>query len=276
MARLAIGVDIGGTGIKVALVDLDRGSFASERLRVRTPQPATPKAVIAATAGLVERLRQLPDGRAVALAGIGIPSVVMHGATKSAANIDDGWIGFAAEPAFGAALGLPVALVNDADAAGLAEMRFGAGRGRDGVVLVLTIGTGVGSGLFVDGRLVPNTELGHLQIRGRDAERRSSAVARQRRHLSWKRWAKDLDEHLDTIDRLLSPDLIILGGGISKVADRFMPYLSVGRPIEPAQLLNDAGIVGAALFAGERAGEVPLTPGVSVAAPGQAPPDGPG
>jgi polyphosphate glucokinase len=171
----------------------------------------------------------------------------------SAANIDAGWVGFDAGRALTAMIGRPIIALNDADAAGIAEMRFGAGKGIAGTVFVLTLGTGLGSALFIDGVLVPNTELGHMEIRGRDAERRSAAVARIRRGLSWKAWAGDLDEHLNAIDRLFSPNLIILGGGVSKNADRFLPYLTVRPPVVAAELRNDAGIVGAAMAAEEAA-----------------------
>jgi polyphosphate glucokinase len=252
---LAIGIDIGGSGIKAGAVDLASGTLRGDRIRVATPNPSTPDAVVASTARLVARI-----GRAVSEAGkatgtpvgVGIPSVVIDGHTRSAANIDPGWVDFPAAIEFHRALSRDVAIVNDADAAGVAEMRFGAGRGRLGTVFVLTLGTGVGSALFVNGILVPNTELGHMEIRGRDAERRSAANARVRRGLSWKAWAADLDEHLIAIDRLFSPNVFILGGGVSKNPDKFVPFLTVRVPVVPAQLRNDAGIVGAALFAAER------------------------
>ncbi len=257
MTDLAIGVDIGGSGIKAGAVDLASGSLRGERLRVATPMPSTPAAVIEATARLIKRItRAQPDAQSASVrVGVGIPSVVIDGVTRSAANIDPGWVGFPASFEFRRGLSRGVAIVNDADAAGVAEMRFGAGRDERGVVFVLTLGTGVGSALFVDGTLVPNTELGHMEIRGRDAERRSAAAARIRRGLSWKAWAADLDEHLIAIDRLFSPRLIILGGGVSKNPDKFVPYLTVRVPLVPAQLRNDAGIVGAAMFAAEHGSE---------------------
>jgi polyphosphate glucokinase len=181
-----------------------------------------------------------------------VPCVVIDGVTKTAANIDASWVEFDAGQALESALKRPVVVLNDADAAGLAEMRFGAGVGEGGVVFVLTLGTGVGSGMFNDGLLVPNTELGHMEIRGRDAERRSAAAARIRRGLSWKAWAADLDEHLQAIDKLFWPNLIILGGGVSKAPERFMPRLTVRPRLFPAKLRNDAGIVGAAMAAIER------------------------
>ena len=251
-ARLAIGVDVGGSGVKVAAVDVETGRLIGSRLRVATPNPSTPSAVVTAIARLVAEVEREVDAAGVPV-GVGVPSVVLHGVTRTAANIDAGWIGFAAEEALAAEVGRPVTVVNDADAAGIAEMRFGAGQGSHGVVFVLTLGTGLGSGMFVDGRLVPNTELGHMEIRGRDAERRSAAAARVRRGLSWKAWAADLDEHLRAIESLFWPTLMIIGGGVSKNAERFLPRLTVRTPIVPAVLLNDAGIVGAAIAAEERA-----------------------
>ncbi len=248
--RVAIGVDVGGSGVKVAAVDIATGMLIGERRRVATPQPSTPAAVVRVIARLVERVGR-EAGTPNAPVGTGIPSVVMGGVARSAANIDAGWIEFDAEAALTAAVGRQVVVLNDADAAGIAEMRFGAGAGIGGTVFVLTLGTGLGSGMFSDGRLVPNTELGHMEIRGRDAERRSAADARTRRGLSWKAWAADLDEHLHAIDRILSPNLIILGGGVSKNSDRFLKYLTLRPPVVPAALRNDAGIVGAALAAVE-------------------------
>lgn len=258
--RVAIGVDIGGSGIKAGAVDLATGKLVGERFRVATPVPSTPEAVIDATATLVARIERSAAVRAARAegslpVGVGIPSVVVGGVTRSAANIDPGWVDYPAELELSRALGRPTALVNDADAAGVAEMRFGAGAGKKGVVLVLTLGTGLGSGMFVDGILVPNVELGHMEIRGRDAERRSAAAARVRRGLSWKAWAADLDEHLLAMDKLFSPSLFILGGGVSKNAAKFVPHLTVRVPIVPAGLRNDAGIVGAAMVAAERAAD---------------------
>ncbi len=256
MTDIAIGIDIGGSGIKAGAVDLRTGQLASERLRMATPKPSTPEAVVAASRRLVARIaRAMPEAAdpASVPVGIGIPSVVLDGITRSAANIDPGWIDYPATFEFGRALGRSVTVVNDADAAGVAEMHFGAGVGKMGSVFLLTLGTGLGSALFSDGRLVPNTELGHMEIRGRDAERRSAASARVRRGLSWKAWAADLDEHLIAIDRLFSPSLFILGGGVSKNPDKFVPFLTVNVPVVPAELRNDAGIVGAAMLAAERA-----------------------
>ena len=252
--RLAVGVDVGGSGIKVGVVDVSIGELVAPRLRVATPTPSTPGVVVPAIVRTVKRairLAGIPVG-ATAPVGVGVPAVVIDGVTRSAANIDQGWIDFDAGRTLESALKRPVLVLNDADAAGLAEMRFGAGAGEKGVVFVLTLGTGVGSGLFNDGVLVPNTELGHMEIRGRDAERRSAAAARTRRGLSWKAWATDLDEHLEAINKLFSPNLIILGGGVSKQPDRFIPRLTVKTRILPAKLRNDAGIVGAAMAAAER------------------------
>jgi polyphosphate glucokinase len=248
--QVAIGVDVGGSGIKAGAVDLATGRLITPRLRVVTPSPSTPDAIVQSIARLVKRAGTGLD--ATVPVGVGVPSVVLDGVTKTAANVDPAWIGFNAEQALNRALKRRAFVLNDADAAGLAEMRFGAGAGKDGVVLVLTLGTGVGSALFVDGHLVPNTELGHMEIRGRDAERRSAAVARTKRGLSWKAWTSDLDEHLQAIDRILWPSLIILGGGVSKRGDRFIPRLSARPLIVAATLQNDAGIVGAAMAAAER------------------------
>ena len=253
--RLALGVDVGGSGIKVAVVDVDHGTLAGPRLRVATPQPSTPAVVVPVIIRTVRRaLRESAVGATSAQIpmGVGMPSVVIDGVTKTAANIDPGWVDYDLGTHLRQALKARVVVLNDADAAGLAEMRFGAGVGEPGVVFVLTLGTGLGSGLFNDGVLVPNTELGHMEIRGRDAERRSAAVARTRRGLSWKAWAADLDEHLHAIDRLFWPSLIILGGGVSKNADRFIPRLTIRPRVVPATLRNDAGIVGAAMAAAEQ------------------------
>jgi polyphosphate glucokinase len=252
--RIAIGVDVGGSAIKAGAVDVDAGDLIGERLEVPTPQPSTPAAVVEAIAGLVSRAAALapPD----APVGVGVPCVVIDGVTLTAANIDKQWVGFDLEAALRPALRRDVTVVNDADAAGVAEMRFGAGRGTHGVVLVLTLGTGVGSALFVDGRLVPNTELGHMEIRGKDAEKRSAAAIRVRENESWDQWIADLDEHLTAMDKILWPGLIILGGGVSRDADQFVPKLTIRPPVVPATLRNDAGTVGAAMAAAERqAGE---------------------
>jgi polyphosphate glucokinase len=254
VGRLAIGVDVGGSGIKAAVVDIDAGRFVSERLRVATPSPATPEAVIASIGRLAKRLAKGNGLGTTTPVGVGLPGVAMDNTLMTAANIDAGWIGFPVVERMRKVTARPVSIVNDADAAGIAEMRFGVGQGRAGVVIFLTLGTGVGSGVFVDGILVPNTEFGQMEIRGRPAERRSAAAARDRRGLSWKAWAQDLDEHLHRIDELLWPTLMILGGGVSKRADQFIPRLTVRCPVVPAELRNDAGIIGAAIVAVEGIG----------------------
>ena len=239
-----VGIDVGGTGIKAALVDTEAGTLVGERRRVLTPQPATPAAVANATALLVE---ELP----VAAAGIGFPAAVRHGKTVTAANIDPAWIGVQADELFADTLGRSVAIGNDADAAGLAEVRFGAGRDVSGTVLMLTLGTGIGSALFIDGRLVPNTELGHIEIRGKDAEHRAAASVKERKNLSWHAFAKRLSEVVERVDALLWPDLVIIGGGISKDAHKFIRELPCRANCVPATLHNEAGIVGAAMLAAE-------------------------
>jgi polyphosphate glucokinase len=249
--RLAIGVDVGGSGIKAALVDLDTGDLVSPRHRVPTPQPSAPAAVIASIARIVKKIEHEVIFGSDVPCGVGFPAIVIGGVTKSAANVDPGWVDFDADRAMERVLHRPVHLVNDADAAGVAEMRFGAGVGRMGTVFLITLGTGTGSALFSNGLLVPNLELGHMEIRGRDAEKRSAAAARVRRGLSWKAWAADLDEHLLAIEQLFSPQLFIIGGGVSKRADQFIPRLTVRAEVIPASLRNDAGIVGAAMAAAE-------------------------
>jgi polyphosphate glucokinase len=239
----SIGIDIGGSGIKGAVVELDDGEFVGERCRIPTPRPATPEAVAEVVAEVVATL----DGDGPV--GCTLPAVVRDGVAESAANIDDAWIGTDGEALIGAATGRPTTLLNDADAAGLAEQRFGAARGHGGVVLVLTLGTGIGSGLLVDGRLVPNTELGHLELDGHDAESRAAASVRKSEHLSWPKWAQRLDRYLHHVEDLFSPDLFVLGGGVSRKHDRFMPLLTVDTEVVPAALRNRAGIVGAALRA---------------------------
>jgi len=263
-------MDVGGSGIKAAVVDVDAGRFVSDRLRVPTPSPSSPDKVGASIGRLVKRLVAAAELGPNAPVGIGLPGVVLDGVLKTAANIDAAWVEYPITQKLSKSLKRPVTIVNDADAAGTAEMRFGIGAGKPGVVVLLTLGTGVGSAVFVDGKLVPNTEFGQMEIRGRPAERRSASVARTRRGLSWKAWAQDLDEHLIRIDELIWPELIILGGGVSKNADKYVPRLTVRPPVVPAQLRNDAGIIGAAVIAAEtaeRAGaEPPGTEPVAVGA----------
>ncbi|MER5322778.1 polyphosphate--glucose phosphotransferase [Streptosporangium roseum] len=239
----ALGIDIGGSGIKGAPVDVVKGELARERLRIPTPVPATPEAVAAVVAQIVEHFAW--NGPV----GVTFPGVVTDGITRSAANVDAAWIGEDARALFAKATGLPVVVLNDADAAGTAEMAIGAGRGKTGVVLVLTFGTGIGSALFVDGHLVPNTELGHLEIRGKDAEKRASDHAREDHELSWDKWAGRVEEYLQHVEALFSPSLIIIGGGVSKKSEKFLPKVRVQTTVVPAALQNEAGIVGAAMAA---------------------------
>ncbi len=249
--RIAIGVDVGGSGIKAAVVDVDAGQFRSDRIRVATPDPSTPEAVITAIGRMSKRLARAAKLDPTTPVGVGLPGVTMDGTLKTASNIDPSWMGFPVVERLRKATGRPVTIVNDADAAGIAEMRFGIGKDRQGTVIFLTLGTGVGSGVFLDGKLVPNTEFGQMEIRGRAAERRSAAAARIRRGLSWKAWTQDLDEHLHRIEDLMWPNLLILGGGVSKHGDRFIPKLTVRAPVVAATLRNDAGIIGAAIVAAE-------------------------
>lgn len=238
-----LGIDIGGSGIKGAPVDTDTGRLLAERRRIPTPQPSEPEPVAVVVRELVEYFGWRGP------IGCTFPAIVKRGVVYSAANVDKRWIGTDGQALFERVTNCPVTLLNDADAAGIAEMTFGAGRGRRGVVMMLTFGTGVGSALFLNGQLVPNTELGHLEIRGKDAEERTSDAARERRGYSWKEWSEKINEHLARLDALFSPDLYILGGGASKHADQFLRYLEARAEIVPAQLLNEAGIVGAALAA---------------------------
>ena len=237
-----LGVDIGGTGIKVAPVDVTTGKLVAERVKVATPHPAEPDAIAAAVRELVTGFGW--SGQA----GIAFPGVITDGTTRTAANLDPAWIGMDARGLFGKATGLQVVMINDADAAGLAEMKFGAGAGHQGTVLMLTLGTGIGSALFNGGVLVPNTEFGHIEIRGKDAEKRASEHAKEEHDLSWEKWAGQVDEYLQRMEALLSPGLFIIGGGISRKSDKFLPLLTgLTAPVVPAALHNDAGIVGAAM-----------------------------
>jgi polyphosphate glucokinase len=243
---LSFGVDVGGSGIKGCTVDLATGTLVGERIRVETPQPSTPEAVCAAVAEVVAGFGWEKE------VGVTFPGVMKKGVVHTAANVDKSWIGTDIDQLLEGLLpGGPVETLNDADAAGIAEVRYGAGRDKAGVVLMLTFGTGIGSALFVDGHLVPNTEFGHIEVDGEDGERRASAAAREREDLKYPDWAKRVDRFLDVLERCVWPDLIIVGGGVSKKADKWVPHLSTRTPVVAAQLLNDAGIVGAALAAHE-------------------------
>ncbi|MFB7107978.1 polyphosphate--glucose phosphotransferase [Streptomyces sp. NPDC056190] len=242
------GVDIGGSGIKGAPVDLDRGDLTQERHKVLTPQPATPDTVADGVKEVVDHFGWTGP------VGLTFPGVVTGGAmVRTAANVDKSWVDTDARALFGGRLGgLPVTVVNDADAAGVAEMHFGAGRGRKGTVVLLTFGTGIGSAVFVDGVLVPNTELGHLELNGHEAEKRASSKAKDDQELSWERWARRVGKYLAHVEMLFSPELFIVGGGVSRKSEKFLPLIEgIKAEIVPAQLQNNAGIVGAAMHAAE-------------------------
>lgn len=248
-ADLRIGIDVGGTFIKGAVIDLATGVPVGGVRRLATPPDGTPESVAVVLDQLISELAGGYPGHHIGGVGIAIPSIVQHGVARSAANMDKGWIGLDAEAYLGTRLGLPVAVVNDADAAGLAEARYGAGKNRNGVVLVLTLGTGIGSALVVDGTLVPNFELGHLEVAGVKAEARASAVARETEGLGWPEYAGRLQQYLAHVEFLFSPDLIIIGGGISACSNEYLPLLALRTPVIPAGLENSAGVVGAALHA---------------------------
>ncbi len=236
-----LGIDIGGSGIKGAPVDVERGVLVADRLRIPTPQPASPEAVAQVIAAQVEHFSWSGP------VGCAFPAVIKDGVVQTAANIDKSWIGIDGRKLFECYTKCQITLLNDADAAGLAEMRFGAGREESALVIMLTLGTGIGSALFMDGRLVPNTELGHLVIRGKVAEARASGLARSQQALSWKAWAKWVDEYLRYVEDLLSPQLFILGGGVSKKHDKYLHHFTTDTTVVPAEMCNDAGIVGAAI-----------------------------
>ena len=242
-SRPVVGIDIGGTGIKGASVDVDEGHLISERIRLPTPSPATPDAVAEVVGQVLDQIGV--DGPV----GLTLPAVVRGSTVKTASNIDQTWIGIDAVELFGQATGREVGVVNDADAAGTAGMRFGSGRGRKGVVVFITLGTGIGSALFTDGMLVPNSELGHLHMHHADVEKWAAESVREHDDLSWKKWAARLQEFLEQVQRALWPELIIIGGGVSKKADKFLPRIELDTEVVPAKLMNEAGIVGAALFA---------------------------
>lgn len=239
---LALGIDIGGTGIKGGLVDVSAGTLVGDRHYIPTPQPPTPDAI-------AEAVREMRDHFALPTAtpvGVAFPAIVRHGVVRNATNIDPSWIGTNAADLFAEALGTPVTVLNDADAAGLAEMTLGAGRGAEGVTLVVTLGTGIGSALFLDGRLLPNTEFGHLSINGIDCCPWASGAARAKEGLSWAQWISRLQDYLGFAEFLMWPDLIIIGGGISQDAEQFLPLLQLDATVVQATMRNDAGIIGAA------------------------------
>ncbi len=243
---LGFGIDIGGSGMKAAIVDLTTGALASDRFRIDTPQPATPEAMAAVVCQLIDHHEWTGP------LGVAFPAVVRRGVVRSAANIDASWIDVDADSLFTKASGREVHMLNDADAAGIAEIRFGVGAlpdgsPRPGVVMMLTFGTGIGSGLFIDGVLVPNTELGHLELDGREAESAASAKARERDGITWMEWAGRVERYLRHIEALFSPDLIIVGGGASKKPDKWLPYVDIATELVAAEMANNSGIIGAAL-----------------------------
>jgi polyphosphate glucokinase len=246
MANISIGIDIGGTGIKGALVDVKTGTIVGERLRVETPPGGRPDDI----AQVVKSLIKILDPKQKALSvGICFPAVVQHGVTMSAANVSEEWINLNADDLFTKVVGRNVHVINDADAAGVAEMKFGVGRKEAGLTIMTTLGTGIGTALFIDGELVPNTELGHLEIDGVDYETKAAFAAKEREELSWEEWAERLQRYYSTLEALFTPDLFIVGGGVSKDHEFFLPLLSLRAKIVPAMLKNNAGIIGAARVA---------------------------
>lgn len=240
-----LGIDIGGTGIKGAVVDIEKGVLVTERFRIPTPQPSLPNSVADVIQEIASHFHYSGP------AGVTFPAIVKKGIIYSAANVDSSWVGTDAAALFSRHVGGDVTVINDADAAGMAEMRFGAGRQRRGVVIMVTLGTGIGSAIFLNGQLLPNSEFGHLKIRGKDAEHRASERIREEKNLSWKKWSGHLSEFLCELEQLFSPDLFIIGGGVSKKADKFLAYLKTKTEviILPAQMQNEAGIIGAAWVA---------------------------
>jgi polyphosphate glucokinase len=255
LTGLALGIDVGGTGVKAALVDLATAELVTSRVREKTPQPSTPAAVLGTVAAVVERVlaERRPDGEVPI--GCGLPGAIKHGTMKTAANVDKGWIDFDATTHLGARLGRAVYVINDADAAGMAELAYGEAREQPGTVILLTVGTGIGSALVSEGRLVPNTEFGHILMRNKGAETLVSGAARLRRKLGWKRWARDFNEYLAMLEFFLWPDRIILGGGVSKESARYWHYLHTNAELVKARYLNTSGIIGAAYAAGLAAHE---------------------
>ena len=252
MTELAFGIDIGGSGIKGTTVDLTTGDFSADHVRIPTPQPATPKAVAETVKELLSTFGSAATGIPI---GITVPCVVTGGITRTAANIDRKWIDYPATDVLAQAIGHQIVLLNDADAAGLAETYYGAAAGQAGLVIVTTLGTGIGSAMIYNGTLIPNSELGHMEIDGFHAEKRAAASIRTNEDLKWPAYAKRLQRYYETLEFLFSPSLFVVGGGISRNSDRFLPLLKLKTPIVPAQLRNRAGIVGAALYASQSQNE---------------------
>jgi polyphosphate glucokinase len=244
----ALGIDIGGTGIKGAVVDTETGQLVTDRVKLPTPEGGSPDDIVNTVVALIDKIGGLEDGIPV---GLCFPAVVRNGRTMSAANVSKKWIGLEAEALFEKALDRDIHFVNDADAAGYAEVRFGAAKDVSGLVLLTTLGTGVGSALIYNGVLVPNSELGHLELDGKDAESRASYAAKEREALDWKQWAKRLQRYYSHLESLFSPDLFVVGGGVSKHHDDFLPLLDLQTPIVPAVHRNNAGILGSAALATE-------------------------
>ncbi len=247
-SKIAFGIDIGGSGIKGAPVDLETGEFTAERVRIPTPEASTPEAICEVIAELVAEFDLAPD----APIGVAFPAPLYHGVIRHIANLDSSWKGVNLEELISARLGRRVVAINDADAAGFGEVAYGAAKGAEGVVLLATLGTGIGSAIIVDGVLLPNTELGHLELDGYDAETRAADSARDRENLDWDEWAARLQRYFSHVEMLLAPDLIVIGGGVSKHHQKFLPLLNLHTKVIPAQLRNAAGISGAAAYAAQR------------------------
>jgi polyphosphate glucokinase len=259
LTGVALGIDVGGTGVKAAVVDLASAELITSRVREKTPQPSPPEAVIETIASVVQRVLAEHGPAAGMPIGCGLPGAIKHGIMKTAANLDKSWVGVDATTRISERLGQPVHVINDADAAGMAELAYGEARGVPGTVILLTVGTGIGSALISDGRLVPNTEFGHLIMRRKASETLVGGAARERRGLGWKAWAREFNEYLAMIEFFFWPDRIILGGGVSKESQRYWSYLSAEAEIVKARYLNTSGIIGAAYAAGLAAHEASTT-----------------
>lgn len=246
MSTTAVGIDIGGTGIKGAIVDIATGELLTDRMKLATPDGGKPDDILDTVLALFDQLGEIGEATPV---GVCFPAIIINGCTMSAANVSKKWIGLEAEKLFEAKLGRSIHFVNDADAAGVAEARYGAARDAKGLTILTTLGTGIGSAMLFDGELIPNSELGHLELDGHDAESLASTSAKEKEDLSWKDWAKRLQRYYEHLELLFSPDLILVGGGISKSSEEFLPLLELRTPIKPATLRNNAGIVGAAELA---------------------------